>query len=170
MSKEKKFYKISELDNKDRTKLKGYWSELWGNEFAKALVTDYEPSGDMKKVKANKSSKMMKKKAQYDDLPGMGGVSAPSPSGDESSRAEAVYRSILDNFQSTVEPIVGKALSSLDSVYKDLPSVKDFSVGGESDRSALADQLSSDLSNIISRIITNSSQQLLTSKETQINV
>ena len=53
MSKEKKFYKISELDNKDRTKLKGYWSELWGNEFAKALVTDYEPSGDMKKVQAS---------------------------------------------------------------------------------------------------------------------
>ncbi len=54
------FYKISALSNEDRTKVKKYWSELWGNEFAKALTTDYEPSGDMIKVKASVGPKREK--------------------------------------------------------------------------------------------------------------
>jgi hypothetical protein len=48
-----KIVKISELSSEDRTKLKGYWSELWGKEFANALVTDFEPDGDKMKVKAS---------------------------------------------------------------------------------------------------------------------
>jgi hypothetical protein len=56
----KAFYKVSELSGEDRTKLKKYWSELWGNEFAKALVTDYEPSGNVKKVKASNKTKIKK--------------------------------------------------------------------------------------------------------------
>jgi len=49
----KDFVKISELSKEDRSKLKGYWSELWGSEFANALVTDYEPDGNKIKLKAN---------------------------------------------------------------------------------------------------------------------
>jgi len=46
------FKKIAELTSEDRTKLKGYWSELWGPEFANDLVTDYKPEGNQKKVEA----------------------------------------------------------------------------------------------------------------------
>lgn len=46
------FVKISELSTADRGKLKGYWKELWGKEFANALVEDYEPQGDNKEVVA----------------------------------------------------------------------------------------------------------------------
>jgi hypothetical protein len=49
---EDNFKKIAELSGEDRTKLKGYWSELWGTEFASDLVKDYKPEGDQKKVEA----------------------------------------------------------------------------------------------------------------------
>lgn len=52
------FKKISELKPEDRGKLKGYWNELWGNEYASALVQDYQIQGDQKKVEAkNKKTK-----------------------------------------------------------------------------------------------------------------
>ncbi len=57
MEKVSNFRKISELSGEDTTKLKKYWSELWGSEFAKALTTNYEPSGDMIKVKAESKTK-----------------------------------------------------------------------------------------------------------------
>ena len=46
------FMKLSELSGEDRTKVRQYWSELWGKEFAKALVTDYEPDGEKQSVEA----------------------------------------------------------------------------------------------------------------------
>ena len=46
------FVKISELSTADRGKLREYWKELWGKEFADALVTDFEPQGDKIKVQA----------------------------------------------------------------------------------------------------------------------
>jgi len=52
------FKKISELSANDRTKLKGYWEELWGSEYAEALITDFKMD---KKAK----SKSLKKKADY---------------------------------------------------------------------------------------------------------
>ena len=51
-----KFVKVSELSSEDRTKLRSYWKELWGSEFAKALVTDYEPDGEKVAVAAKKNS------------------------------------------------------------------------------------------------------------------
>ena len=48
-----KFVKISELSGEDRGKLNGYWSELWGKEFANALTKDYKPEGKTKEVKAS---------------------------------------------------------------------------------------------------------------------
>jgi len=46
------FKKISELSASDRTKLKGYWEELWGSEYANALITDFK----MDKKEASKKS------------------------------------------------------------------------------------------------------------------
>ena len=46
------FKKVSELTGEDRTKLRTYWSELWGSEFAKALTTDFKPEGNQKQVEA----------------------------------------------------------------------------------------------------------------------
>ena len=46
------FKKVSELAGEDRTKLKGYWKELYGPEYAKAMVTDFKPDGEQKKVEA----------------------------------------------------------------------------------------------------------------------
>ena len=52
------FKKISELSGEDRGKLKNYWTELWGAEFASALIKDYKPEGESKKVEAkNKNTK-----------------------------------------------------------------------------------------------------------------
>ncbi len=51
------FKKISELAGEDRTKLKAYWTELYGAEFANAMVTDYKPEGKTKKVEAKKKTK-----------------------------------------------------------------------------------------------------------------
>ena len=50
------FKKVSELTGQDRTKLKDYWTELWGSEFAKALVTDFKPDGTAKNVEAKTKS------------------------------------------------------------------------------------------------------------------
>lgn len=47
-----KFVKLSALTSPDRTKLKGYWKDLWGNEYADAAVEDYKPEGKTQKVKA----------------------------------------------------------------------------------------------------------------------
>lgn len=47
------FLKMSALSSEDRSKIKGYWSPLWGSEFAKALTMDYETSGNKKKVEAS---------------------------------------------------------------------------------------------------------------------
>ena len=52
-----KFVKISELQGEDKTKLKGYWKELYGDEYANAMVTDYKPEGKSKKVEASKKRK-----------------------------------------------------------------------------------------------------------------
>lgn len=53
------FVKLSALSDSDRSKVKGYWTPLWGPEFAKALTTDFMTSGNKKKVEA--SSKTVKK-------------------------------------------------------------------------------------------------------------
>ena len=47
------FVKIAELSGEDRTKLREYWSHLWGGEFASALVKDYKPEVKKVKVTAN---------------------------------------------------------------------------------------------------------------------
>jgi len=44
--------KIAKLSQEDRTKVKGYWSPLWGKEFGTAMTTDYKPQGKTKKVEA----------------------------------------------------------------------------------------------------------------------
>jgi hypothetical protein len=44
MKEKSPFKKIAELSAQDRTKLKTYWTELWGKEFADALTTDYKPA------------------------------------------------------------------------------------------------------------------------------
>lgn len=51
------FVKTSALTGEDRTKLKSYWSELWGSEFANAVVKDYKPDGNKKSVEANSKKK-----------------------------------------------------------------------------------------------------------------
>jgi len=47
-----KFKKIADLTNEDRTKVKGYFTPLWGAEFSDAITTDFTPEGKKKKVKA----------------------------------------------------------------------------------------------------------------------
>jgi hypothetical protein len=54
------FQKISALTSEDRTKLKNYWSDLWGKEFAKALTTDFETDGKTVDVKANSKESIIK--------------------------------------------------------------------------------------------------------------
>lgn len=51
-----KFKKISALTPADRAKVKNYWSDLWGTEFATALTTDFENDGKSAEVKANNKS------------------------------------------------------------------------------------------------------------------
>ena len=53
------FKKIASLTGEDRTKLREYWKELWGDEYAKALTTDFKPEGKQKEVAA-KSKKTVK--------------------------------------------------------------------------------------------------------------
>lgn len=56
------FVKVSALSPKDKSKLKGYWTPLWGTEFSKALTMDYETSGSKKTVKASSNDGTEKKK------------------------------------------------------------------------------------------------------------
>jgi hypothetical protein len=51
------FVKISALTNEDRSKIKTYWTELFGPEFSAAMVEDYDVDGETKKVEASVSSK-----------------------------------------------------------------------------------------------------------------
>lgn len=53
-----KFVKVSELSGEDRSKVREYWAELWGAEYAKALVTDYKPEGEQKEVAASSKKKV----------------------------------------------------------------------------------------------------------------
>lgn len=55
-----KFQKISALTPKDRSKLKNYWSDLWGSEFSTALTTDFENEGNQVDVKANEKNSLKK--------------------------------------------------------------------------------------------------------------
>ena len=52
------FKKIAELSSKDRTKVKSYWTELYGSEYANSMVTDYEPQGEKKEVAAKSKNKV----------------------------------------------------------------------------------------------------------------
>lgn len=54
------FKKISALTPEDRNKVKNYWTDLWGSEFATALTTDFENEGRSKDVKASESNKITK--------------------------------------------------------------------------------------------------------------
>jgi len=54
------FKKISALTPGDRAKLKDYWSDLWGTEFANALTTDSENDGRSVDVKANAKASIIK--------------------------------------------------------------------------------------------------------------
>jgi len=53
------FKKVSELTSEDTSKLKQYWGQLWGKEFASALTKHYTPDGKQKEVAA-KSDKTTK--------------------------------------------------------------------------------------------------------------
>lgn len=55
-----KFQKISALSESDRKKVKDYWTDQWGSEYADALVTDFENTGSKKEVKANTENKIEK--------------------------------------------------------------------------------------------------------------
>jgi len=52
-----KYKKVAELTGEDSTKVKGYFSELYGEEYAKAMVTNYKPDGEQKKVEAGSKIK-----------------------------------------------------------------------------------------------------------------
>lgn len=54
------FKKISELSSKDSSKLKTYWTELWGAEYASAIVENYTTDAKTKDVEAkgNKQTKV----------------------------------------------------------------------------------------------------------------
>jgi len=52
-----KFEKISKLTPEDRSKVKGYWEQLYGAEYANSMVTDFKPDGEQKKVEANTDKK-----------------------------------------------------------------------------------------------------------------
>lgn len=47
------FVKIAELSGEDRSKLKEFWTELWGKEFASALTFDHLPEGKKIDVEAS---------------------------------------------------------------------------------------------------------------------
>ena len=44
------FVKVSALSEKDRAKVKDYWTDLWGAEFASAVVEDYKSTAKTQKV------------------------------------------------------------------------------------------------------------------------
>lgn len=47
------FVKVSALSSEDKSKLKEYWTELWGSDFSNALTVDYKPEGRSQEVKAS---------------------------------------------------------------------------------------------------------------------
>ena len=53
MAKTTGFKKIAELAPEDRTKVKSYFTELYGAEYAAAMVQDFEQGGKQKEVKAS---------------------------------------------------------------------------------------------------------------------
>lgn len=55
-----KMVKISELKPEDRSKLREYWRDLYGEEYAKDMVTDFETGGEMKQVAAEGNKKIKK--------------------------------------------------------------------------------------------------------------
>ena len=42
------FVKVSKLSSEDRTKIKDYFEELWGKEFAQQLTVDFTPDKSKK--------------------------------------------------------------------------------------------------------------------------
>lgn len=46
------FVKISELKPEDKSKLRSFWTPLYGSEYAAAMVEDYSTTGKKKEVKA----------------------------------------------------------------------------------------------------------------------
>lgn len=48
------FIKVSSLTPKDRKKIKDYWSNLNGEQFASDQTKDYKPQGSKIQVKAEK--------------------------------------------------------------------------------------------------------------------
>lgn len=50
---DKTFVKISELKPEDRSKLRSYFEELYGTEYANAMIEDYESGGKKMKVAAS---------------------------------------------------------------------------------------------------------------------
>jgi hypothetical protein len=157
--KKKAFYKISELSGEDRTKLKQYWFELWGNEFAKALVTDYEPSGDMKKTKANSGNR--KKVAQHEDVPGMESVTPPTPENNEGDK----YNLILKKFENDINPLISSILHEIDMIdYRSLPQVSEWAKPG-AEKAALLDHLVPDLQGIVQRIVDSRHHEILAKRK-----
>lgn len=59
MNKKSGFEKVANLTGETRTELKTYWTELYGAEYAEAMIKDYKPEGKSKKVEA-KSKKTVK--------------------------------------------------------------------------------------------------------------
>mgnify|MGYP000297567372 CR=1 FL=1 len=51
-----KFKKVSELTGDDSTKVEGYFTPLFGAEYAKNMVTNYKPDGKQNKVEAEDKS------------------------------------------------------------------------------------------------------------------
>lgn len=52
-----KFEKISKLTPEDKSKVRSYWEQLYGGEYANAMVTDFKPDGDQKKAEASSKNK-----------------------------------------------------------------------------------------------------------------
>lgn len=46
-----RFVKVSKLSSDDSSKLKNYWAELWGNDYANSIVKDYKTATSENKEK-----------------------------------------------------------------------------------------------------------------------
>lgn len=55
------FKKLAELSPEDRSLVKDFWKDLYGDQYANAMVEDYTPDGKKKEVKASKDSFVIKK-------------------------------------------------------------------------------------------------------------
>ena len=151
------FKKIADLSAEDRGKLKEYWKELWGKEFADALVTDFKPQGDQKKVKAGieeVSIKTAQLEQQIDP---------------EEQAAENDYqgkkRALLIDIEQKLQEFIG----SLGSNYQNLRDVKEFAVTEDSAQAAFGDKLANDLKPMIDQMITNVSNQTLQKNRTSVD-